>query len=93
MPTYVYECQNCGDRFEEFQSISAEPLNICKLCKNGPVKRLISGGAGFILQGGGWYKDGYGSKVPETPTEIKPSDHKPADPAKATEPKTYKKDQ
>jgi len=91
MPTYDYQCDNCGDKFEEFQAITAEPVSICKLCGNGPVKRLISGGAGFVLQGGGWYKDGYGDKAPAK-TETKPSEHKPADPAKATETKTYKKD-
>ena len=30
MPTYEYECQKCGHRFEEFQSITAEPLKSCR---------------------------------------------------------------
>ena len=52
MPTYEYECANCGKRFERRQAITAAPVEICPDC-GGKVRRLISGGAGFILKGGG----------------------------------------
>lgn len=54
MPTYEYECQECGHRFEAFQSMSDEPLTECEKC-NGPVKRLIFGGTGVIFKGSGFY--------------------------------------
>ena len=54
MPTYDYECVECGHRFEAFQSMSDEPLKECEHCK-GPVKRLISGGTGIIFKGSGFY--------------------------------------
>jgi putative FmdB family regulatory protein len=54
MPTYDYECVECGHRFEAFQSMSDNPLQECEHCK-GPVKRLISGGTGIIFKGSGFY--------------------------------------
>lgn len=54
MPTYDYECVECGHRFEAFQSMSEDPLTECEHCK-GPVKRLISGGTGIIFKGSGFY--------------------------------------
>ena len=62
MPTYEYECEKCGLRFEAFQSITAEPLTVCqnKDC-GGKVKRLFSGGAGFLFKGSGFYITDYRS--------------------------------
>jgi len=62
MPTYEYECQKCGYIFDEFQSISAEPLKNCRKegC-DGEVKRLFSPGAGFIFKGSGFYITDYRS--------------------------------
>ena len=62
MPTYEYECQKCGYRFEEFQSITAEPLTRCprESC-SGRVKRLISAGGGLLFKGSGFYITDYRS--------------------------------
>jgi predicted nucleic acid-binding Zn ribbon protein len=38
-----------------------EPLRDCPVCSEPQAKRQISAGAGFILKGGGWYSDLYGS--------------------------------
>lgn len=59
MPTYEYECSK-GHQFEVEQSINDAPLQRCKICRS-KVRRLISA-SHFILKGGGWYADGYGSK-------------------------------
>ncbi|MBN1365010.1 MAG: zinc ribbon domain-containing protein [Syntrophaceae bacterium] len=53
MPTYEYECTNCGIFFERQQSIHDEPLSVCPEC-NGEVKRQISGGSGFIMKSTGF---------------------------------------
>ncbi|MEJ6949672.1 FmdB family zinc ribbon protein [Natronospora cellulosivora (SeqCode)] len=52
MPTYLYECENCG-RFEEFQKITEDSLETCPKC-NASVKRII-GAPGIIFKGSGFY--------------------------------------
>ena len=59
--TYEYVCTACGHAWETEQAISAAPIKICPSCGTEHAKRQVSGGAGFILKGGGWYADGYGS--------------------------------
>jgi putative FmdB family regulatory protein len=59
--TYEYACSACGHEWEAEQSIREEPLKKCPKCGKNQAKRQISRGAGFILKGGGWYADGYGS--------------------------------
>jgi len=61
MPTYEYECENCNYHFEKFQKMSDEAIKECPECE-GPVRRLISGGAGFIFKGAGFYATEYRSK-------------------------------
>jgi putative FmdB family regulatory protein len=60
MPTYDYQCQKCGFEFEREQRITEDPIKTCPKCKSRQAKRLLSA-PGFILKGGGWYADGYGS--------------------------------
>lgn len=57
MPTYEYLCASCNQKFETEQAMSDEPLSSCPLCNEGPVKRLIGGGAGLIFKGSGFYKN------------------------------------
>ena len=54
MPTYDYECKNCGHSFEHFQSMSDDPLAECPEC-GGVLRRLIGGGSGIIFKGSGFY--------------------------------------
>jgi putative FmdB family regulatory protein len=60
MPTYEYRCEN-GHTFEEFQSIVANPVEICPVC-GAKVERLISGGTGLIFKGSGFYITDYAHK-------------------------------
>ncbi|MDY6933487.1 MAG: FmdB family zinc ribbon protein [Spirochaetota bacterium] len=50
MPIYEYVCLSCKNRFEQFQRMEEEPLEECPEC-SGVVKRLITGGSGFIMKG------------------------------------------
>ncbi len=61
MPTYEYKCNDCGHRFETFQSMTAEPVKICPVC-GGEVKRLIGPGSGPIFKGNGFYQTDYKNK-------------------------------
>ena len=58
MPTYEYKCSDCGHEFEEFQSISDPPITICPQC-DGRTERVITGGAGLIFKGSGFYITDY----------------------------------
>jgi putative FmdB family regulatory protein len=60
MPTYSYLCDACGGSFEIEQRISEDPIKKCSLCGKPEARRQIVSG-NFILKGGGWYSDGYGS--------------------------------
>jgi putative FmdB family regulatory protein len=60
MPTYEYGCEACGKTWELEQRISEPAAKKCPKCGKMKAKRLISGG-NFVLKGGGWYADGYGS--------------------------------
>jgi putative FmdB family regulatory protein len=59
--TYEYVCEACGHQWEAQQSIKDSPLKKCVSCSADKAKRLVSGGTGFLLKGGGWYADLYGS--------------------------------
>lgn len=59
MPTYDYECAK-GHRFELFQKMSDDPVAVCPEC-GADAQRLISGGAGFLFKGEGFYITDYRS--------------------------------
>ena len=63
MPNYDYECQQCGQRFEVFQSMNDPKLTLCpdENCA-GSVKRLLGTGGGIIFKGSGFYQTDYRSK-------------------------------
>jgi putative FmdB family regulatory protein len=99
MPTYEYRCEN-GHSFEEFQSIVADPITVCPLC-GAHAERHISGGAGLIFKGSGFYITDYGRKgntasspaaIPHsTPsTDSKPESTPPPAPAKESSSKPDK---
>ena len=60
MPTYEYKCPN-GHKFDLFQKMSEEPRALCPTCGL-ESERLLSGGAGFLFKGGGFYATDYRSE-------------------------------
>jgi len=62
MPTYEYECGACGHRFEQYQSMSDKPIKKCPKCGKAKARRMISGGAGVLFKGSGFYQTDYRSK-------------------------------
>ena len=94
MPTYPYRCRACGHEFEEFQSITEDALTVCPKC-GGEIHRVISGGAGLIFKGSGFYitdyrKDSYSKDAArDTSGGTTPSPAStPESPAKTEKPKT-----
>ncbi|MCB2205472.1 zinc ribbon domain-containing protein [bacterium] len=59
MPTYDYQCKECGHRFEEFQSMKDPVLEICPACNKPALQRLIGAGAGLLFKGSGYYLTDY----------------------------------
>lgn len=59
MPTYEYRCPN-GHTFDLFQRMSDEPRAQCPQCGQ-ESERLLSGGAGFLFKGDGFYITDYRS--------------------------------
>jgi len=62
MPTYEYNCDNCGHRFERLQSITAKALRKCPKCGKPFLKRLIGTGAAVLFKGSGFYATDYRSE-------------------------------
>ena len=69
MPTYQYICEKCGHAFDLVQSITASPITVCpreqcpkKRWGRGKIRRAISGGAGLIFKGSGFYITDYRSE-------------------------------
>ncbi len=62
MPLYEYECDACGRRFEVIhQKFSDAPVDVCKECGKGPVRRLLSSPA-IQFKGSGFYITDYAKK-------------------------------
>jgi putative FmdB family regulatory protein len=62
MPTYEYECQACSEIHEVFHGMNAPRPRKCPNCGKLKLKKLLSGGAGFIFKGDGFYTTDYRSK-------------------------------
>lgn len=60
MPTYEYRCSSCQHEFEKFQRMSEEPVAECPKCGASSERRL-SGGAGLLFKGSGFYITDYRS--------------------------------
>ena len=54
MPTYVYQCKECGHRFEIFQSFRADPLTTCPECQESTLRKVLFP-AGVVFKGSGFY--------------------------------------
>ncbi|HEX6911684.1 MAG TPA: FmdB family zinc ribbon protein [Longimicrobium sp.] len=58
MPTYEYRCPECGNEFEKFGKMSDPPVTECPHC-HAQAQRRISGGAGLVFKGSGFYITDY----------------------------------
>jgi putative FmdB family regulatory protein len=104
MPTYQYHCTKCEHEFEKVQSMSDKALTVCpkELCGmkkwgKGPLKKLISAGAGLIFKGSGFYITDYRSDKykeaakKDAPATASTSDAKSGESKVATPAKTESK--
>jgi putative FmdB family regulatory protein len=78
MPTYDYRCPNGHDSEHFFRKISDAPSEVpCPLCGAEAVRR-VSGGAGLLFKGSGFYLTDYGKNAHRKPAaDASKSDGKP----------------
>jgi putative FmdB family regulatory protein len=58
MPTYEYVCPD-GHLFDKFQKMTDKPRAKCPVCGKAATRK-ISGGAGLVFKGSGFYITDYG---------------------------------
>jgi len=58
MPTYGYKCPKCGHEYEKLQKMSDNNRAKCPNCGTRGI-RVISGGAGVVFKGSGFYETDY----------------------------------
>jgi putative FmdB family regulatory protein len=58
MPIYEYKCPNLH-LFEVFQRMADEPVQVCEVCGEGPVERVLHPVA-VHYKGSGFYSTDYG---------------------------------
>jgi len=75
MPTYEYECRECGHRFEIHQRISEQALTECEIC-GGPLRKLFHP-VGIAFKGSGFYVNDSKASRKEPSGEGKKPDKKP----------------
>ncbi|MFE9256204.1 FmdB family zinc ribbon protein [Streptomyces sp. NPDC006879] len=76
MPTYQYQCTECGEGLEAVQKFTDDALTECPNCQ-GRLKKVFSA-VGIVFKGSGFYRnDSRGSSSSSTPAS------KPASPAPA----------
>ncbi|MGW2785079.1 FmdB family zinc ribbon protein [Streptomyces populi] len=71
MPTYQYQCTECGEGLEAVQKFTDDALTECPNC-NGRLKKVFSA-VGIVFKGSGFYRnDSRGSSSSSSPAS-KPS--------------------
>lgn len=79
MPTYQYQCTQCGHGLEEFQSMTEPPLTHCPECGTENLVRVLGAGSGLIFKGTGFYLTDYrkSSSSPSAPKKTGTTDPTP----------------
>ncbi|WP_156686521.1 FmdB family zinc ribbon protein [Mycobacterium sp. Marseille-P9652] len=54
MPTYSYQCTECGNRFDIVQSFTDDALTTCEQC-SGRLRKLFNS-VGVVFKGSGFYR-------------------------------------
>ncbi|MCX5124749.1 FmdB family transcriptional regulator [Streptomyces sp. NBC_00193] len=79
MPTYQYQCTECGEGLEAVQKFTDDALTVCPSC-DGRLKKVFSA-VGIVFKGSGFYRnDSRGASSSSTPAS-KPASTPAATPA------------
>jgi putative FmdB family regulatory protein len=86
VPTYVYQCTECGHGFEKVQAFSDDALTTCPQCQ-GKLRKVFNS-VGIVFKGSGFYRNDSRSEAKTASTtassdgkssESKPSESKGSD--------------
>ncbi|NEC31544.1 FmdB family transcriptional regulator [Streptomyces sp. SID8111] len=73
MPTYQYQCTECGEGLEAVQKFTDDALTECPNCQ-GRLKKVFSA-VGIVFKGSGFYRnDSRGSSSSSSPASKSSSD-------------------
>ncbi|KPI00877.1 MULTISPECIES: FmdB family zinc ribbon protein [unclassified Streptomyces] len=80
MPTYQYQCTECGEGLEAVQKFTDDALTECPNC-HGRLKKVFSA-VGIVFKGSGFYRnDSRGASSSSTPASKPSTPAAPAAPA------------
>ncbi|WP_304523526.1 FmdB family zinc ribbon protein [Aeromicrobium sp. Leaf350] len=66
MPTYQYQCTECGEGLEVQQSFSEDALTVCPVCQ-GRLRKVFNA-VGVVFKGSGFYRnDSRGTSTSSSP--------------------------
>ncbi|MCW8095167.1 FmdB family zinc ribbon protein [Streptomyces tauricus] len=72
MPTYQYQCTECGEGLEAVQKFTDDALTVCPNC-SGRLKKVYSA-VGIVFKGSGFYRnDSRGSSSSSSPASASKS--------------------
>ncbi|MEV7521652.1 FmdB family zinc ribbon protein [Streptomyces sp. NPDC091371] len=72
MPTYQYQCTECGEGLEAVQKFTDDALTVCPSC-DGRLKKVFSA-VGIVFKGSGFYRnDSRGASSSSSPASSKPA--------------------
>ncbi|MFD7229533.1 FmdB family zinc ribbon protein [Streptomyces sp. NPDC059881] len=72
MPTYQYQCTECGEGLEAVQKFTDDALTECPSC-SGRLKKVFSA-VGIVFKGSGFYRnDSRGASSSSTPSSTSSS--------------------
>ncbi|WP_370617999.1 FmdB family zinc ribbon protein [Mumia sp. Pv 4-285] len=66
MPTYQYQCTECGEPLEVQQSFSEDALTVCPAC-DGRLRKVFNA-VGVVFKGSGFYRNDSRSASSSTST-------------------------
>ncbi|MEU6050832.1 FmdB family zinc ribbon protein [Streptomyces xanthochromogenes] len=72
MPTYQYQCTECGEGLEAVQKFTDDALTVCPNCE-GRLKKVFSA-VGIVFKGSGFYRnDSRGASSSSSPASASAS--------------------
>ena len=80
MPVYIYQCENCGVRFERYQNFNDASLLRCPECSKKALRKIFTP-IGVVFKGSGFYATDHRSPSgnprsngnAKTDSEVKPA--------------------
>ncbi|MET9363710.1 FmdB family zinc ribbon protein [Streptomyces sp. NPDC006632] len=83
MPTYQYQCTECGEGLEAVQKFTDDALTVCPNC-DGRLKKVFSA-VGIVFKGSGFYRnDSRGASSSSSPASSSASSGSSSSTAKSS---------